>query len=178
MQIWLLQYKKKLAKGRPGERAPEELTQSGGGGGAPPRRRDRRGLQGQRRDRRGLQVRSSGVTAAERRSMGGGGATGMTTKTCRGEDLGWAAAAGEEEGRGGDGDGREKSPETRDGIGGQPAGVVLWFPHFSLAVWGGSREEEGWAYIHRGHRSRFIPPTGTVDPSVPVGGTNRDQWPG
>ena len=40
--------------------------------------------------------------------------------------------------------------------------------------WGGSGDEER----YKDHRSRLIPPTGTLEPLVPVGKMTRDQWPG
>jgi hypothetical protein len=72
---------------------------------------------------------------------------------------------------------RESSPETGTASAGSlPASFsdsanVL----SSFCDLGGSGEEEARSYICRGHWSRFMPSTGTVDPLVPVGGMNGDQ---
>jgi hypothetical protein len=91
-----------------------------------------------------------------------------------------AGPAGREEARSEDGRRRRKEGRRwrrnlrrkagwrrRDGGVGQPAGVNLFPRNFSLAVfaiWGRRGEEEGHTNICRGHRSRFVPPTGTNDP--------------
>ena len=64
---------------------------------------------------------------------------------------------------------------------GQPAGVDGEFraeeeAGGGIGGVGGGRKAAG--CYSRGHRSRLVAPTGTKDSKVPVGATNRDQWPG
>jgi hypothetical protein len=144
-----------------GRESSRELTESGGGRVSETARRT--GAVGDGRARDGRQRRSDG---RQRRTSDGPA----------GEEEGERRRREREEGRGGGG--REKSLAA---MGWQRRAACQrrsGFLCFSLAVsasWGGSGEEEGWAYIHRGHRSRFMPSTETVDPSVPVDGINQDQ---
>jgi hypothetical protein len=116
------------------------------------------------------------------RAAGGGRASlGWARRTvCRGEEGEWRWREREE--GGGGGGGRENSPSgggfSGDGGGGQPSGIVLDSACFSLAVsaiWGEVGRKKDSPYIHRGHWSRFMPSTGTVDPSIPIDGMNQDQ---
>jgi hypothetical protein len=73
---------------------------------------------------------------------------------------------------------RESSPEMGTASAGSLPASFSDSAQKSLAVfaiWGGSGKEEVRSYICWGHWSQFMPPTGTVDPLVPVGGMNRDQ---